>query len=154
MIPHVRFDMYHLVEVTQEGIAMALDPIEKEALRRKLADRMTSFAEAGHNVACVSAHYYLDPHSCELCGELHSHEFFVLKNRSGKKLLIGGPCLREMVRFRVVEVDELERWLEKVPALRAEEEKRRDEQAKAREEERRRLEKKFIVRKKTTERAV
>lgn len=130
-----------------------MDPMEKEKLRRKLADRMGAFAEVGH-AACVSAHYYLEPHSCELCGEQHTNEFFVLKNRAAKKLLIGGPCLREMVRFRVVEVEELERWLEKIPGLRVEAEKRRDEQAKAREEERRRLEKKFIVRKKSTEGAV
>ncbi len=60
-------------------------------------------------------------------------------------------CLKEMVRFRVVEVDDLEKWIPKLKELWAEAEKRREEERLVREEERKRLEKKVIVRKKTSE---
>ena len=56
-------------------------------------------------------------------------------------------CLKEMVRFKVADVEDLPKWLEKMKGLRVEEARRKEDVIKAREEERRRLEKKVIVRK-------
>lgn len=127
---------------------MALDPLEKERLRRKMAARMQVFLEGTPMVTCVSGHCYEEPHACDLCGDTHAMDLFVIKNRSGKKMLVASGCLKEMVRFQVTDVEELSKWLEKLKILNSEMEVRKEEAAKAREEERRRLEKKVIVRKK------
>lgn len=128
---------------------MALDPLEKERLRRKMAARMQVFVEGTPMVTCVSGHCYEEPHACDLCGEPHAIDLFVIKNRGGKKMLVASSCLKEMVRFRVTDVEELPKWLDKLKVLHAEMETRKLEAAKTREEERRRLEKKVIVRKKS-----
>ena len=128
---------------------MALDPLEKERLRRKMASRMQAFVEGTPLVTCVSGHCYEDPHACELCGDTHALDIFVIKNRGGKKMLVASSCLKEMVRFQVTEVEELSKWLEKLKILHNEMETRKLEAAKLREEERKRLEKKVIVRKKS-----
>ena len=128
---------------------MALDPLEKERLRRKMAARMQVFVEGTPLVTCVSGHCYEEPHACELCGDTHALDLFVIKNRGGKKMLVASTCLKEMVRFQVTDVEELSKWLEKLKVLHSEMETRKVEAAKAREEERRRLEKKVIVRKKS-----
>lgn len=127
--------------------AMALDPLERERLRRKMAQRMQAFVEGTPLVTCVSGHCYEEPHACELCGDTHALELFVIKNRAGKKMLVASSCLKEMVRFQVTDVEELPKWLEKLKVLHAEMEERKREAAIAREEERKRLEKKVIVRK-------
>ena len=128
---------------------MALDPLEKERLRRKMAARMQVFVEGTPLVTCVSGHCYEEPHDCELCGDTHALDLFVIKNRGGKKMLVASTCLKEMVRFQVTDVEELSKWLEKLKVLHSEMEIRKVEAAKAREEERRRLEKKVIVRKRS-----
>jgi hypothetical protein len=128
---------------------MALDPLEKERLRRKMAARMQVFLEGTPLVTCVSGHCYEEPHACELCGDTHALDLFVIKNRGGKKMLVASACLKEMVRFQVTDVEELSKWLEKLKVLHSEMEIRKVEAAKAREEERRRLEKKVIVRKRS-----
>lgn len=128
---------------------MALDPLEKERLRRKMASRMQVFVEGTPLVTCVSGHCYDEPHACELCGDTHALDLFVIKNRGGKKMLVASSCLKEMVRFQVTDVEELPKWLEKLKVLHSEMELRKVEAAKAREEERRRLEKKVIVRRKS-----
>ena len=120
---------------------MALDPLEKEQLRRKMAVRMDSFLEGGQTVSCVSGHYYDEPHRCELCSLSHTSDILVIKNRSGKKLQVASACLREMVRFRVTDVDDLPRWIAKLSELKTEAERRRKERAELREEERKRLRK-------------
>jgi hypothetical protein len=97
----------------------------------------------------VSGHCYEEPHACELCGDTHALDLFVIKNRGGKKMLVASACLKEMVRFQVTDVEELSKWLEKLKVLHSEMEIRKVEAAKAREEERRRLEKKVIVRKRS-----
>lgn len=130
---------------------MALDPLEKEALRKKMALRMQSFLESSPTASCVSGHVYFEPHPCELCQTTHADEILVIKNRSGKKLRAALPCLKEMIRFRVVEVEDLEKWLPKLKELWTEAEKRREEEKHVRDEERKRLEKKVIIRKKTSE---
>ncbi len=128
---------------------MALDPLEREHLRKKMALRMGSFLESGTMVTCVGAHYYDVPQFCDLCQAQHGEEILVVKNRSGKKWKVAEPCLREMIRFKVTDAEELPRWLAKFPELRAEHEKRKQQMEESRREERRRLEKKVIVRKKT-----
>jgi len=128
---------------------MALDPLEKERLRRKMATRMQAFVEGTPLVTCVSGHCYEEPHGCELCGESHALDLFVIKNRAGKKMLVASSCLKEMVRFQVTDVEELPKWLEKLKVLHSEMEVRKIEAAKAREEERRKLEKKVIIRKRS-----
>jgi hypothetical protein len=126
---------------------MALDPLEKERLRQRMADRMRAFLETSQTVSSVSAHYYDDLHGCELCGDTHTQQCLVIKNRAGKKMLIALECLKEMVKFRVVDVEDLTKWLEKLSELKADAKKRKaDEQAK-REEEVKKLEKRVIVRK-------
>ena len=125
---------------------MALDALEKEHFRRKLALRMGTFLGGTHTVSCVSGHYFDEPVDCELCLEKHADELLVIKNRGGKKMKLAAPCVREMVRFQVVDVEDLPRWLEKLKGLRLEGERRRTEVQKALDEARKRLEKKVIVR--------
>jgi hypothetical protein len=128
---------------------MALDALEKDQLRRKMATRMGSFLEGGKSVSCVSGHFYDELHDCELCQTQHANDILVIKNRSGKKMRVASSCLREMVRFQVSEVEDLPKWLTKLGELKGELEKRKEQQLLAREEERRRLEKKVIVRKRS-----
>ena len=125
-----------------------MDPLEKEHWRRRIATKMGIFLEGASTVACVSGHYYdSEPYLCELCQTAHGNEVFVIKNRSGKKLHVESGCLKEMIRFRVVEVEDLGRWLSKMPELRAEAVERKRLLEIKREEERSRLERKVIVRK-------
>jgi hypothetical protein len=126
---------------------MALDPLEREHLRRKMATRMGIFLESGKTVSCVSGHVYFEPHACDLCQAVHALDILVIKNRSGKKMSVASPCLREMVRFQVADVEDLPRWLTKLSELKGEAERRKKEEAAQRIEERKRLEKKVIVRK-------
>ena len=126
---------------------MALDPLERERLRRKMALKMGSFLEGGERVVCVSGHFYEENYPCELCQDQHARELVVVKNRSNRKLHVAVDCLKEMVRFRVADVDDLPKWLEKIGQLKIDAEKRKAEQESIRQEERRRLEKKVIVRK-------
>ena len=133
---------------------MALDPIEKEQLRKKMAMKMGIFLESGSSVSCVSGHYYEEPHHCELCGANHADEILVVKNRGGKKLQVAVPCLREMVRFQVTDVEDFPRWLEKLKDLRAESDRRKVEREAQRQEERKRLEKRTIVRKRAPSQSV
>ena len=70
-----------------------------------------------------------------------------MKNRAGKKLSVAVPCLKEMIRFQVTDVEDFPRWLEKLKELKAEHERRKLENEQLRQEERKRLEKKLIVRK-------
>lgn len=125
---------------------MALDALEKEHLRRKLATRMGTFLEGSHLASCVSGHYFDEPAVCELCQESHAEELLVIKNRAGKKMKLAASCLREMVRFQVADVEDFARWLEKLKDLRKESESRRAEESRLRDEERKRLAKKVIVR--------
>ena len=129
---------------------MALDPLEKEHLRRKMATRMGMFLESAKSVSCISGHVYDDLRLCELCQEVHADEILVIKNRAGKKLHVAVDCLKEMVRFKVTDVEDLPRWLDKIKDLWVEDEKRKAAAAAQREEERKRLEKKVIVRKRPT----
>lgn len=126
---------------------MALDAFEKEQLRKKMAVKMGIFLEGGPSVSCVSGHYYEEAYFCELCQTPHGNEVLVIKNRAGKKMHVAASCLREMVRYRVTDVEELPKWLEKFSQLKAEFFKRKAEKEEARMEERKRLEKKVIVRK-------
>lgn len=126
---------------------MALDPLEKEQLRKKMAVRMGVFLEGATAVTCISAHTYWEPHACELCQSIHAEEILVVKNRSNKTMRVALSCLKEMIRFKVTDVEELSPWLEKLKVLRVDMEKRKVENALAREEERKKLEKKVIVRK-------
>ena len=128
---------------------MALDPLERERLRRKMAARMQVFVEGTPLVTCVSGHCYEELHACELCGDTHTYDIFVIKNRAGKKMLVASSCLKEMVRFRVTDVEDLPKWLEKLKVLHSEMEVRKQEALKTREEERKRLEKKVIIRKRS-----
>lgn len=128
-----------------------MDSLEKEQWRKRIALRMGSFLEGSNIATCVSAHYYADAKPCELCQTQHGQEVYVIKNRSGKKLHADLTCLKEMIRFRVVEVEELERWLPKMSLLKVEDEKRRAEVEKQRQEERSRLERKVIVRKRSSQ---
>ena len=114
-----------------------------------MATKLGTFVDVGAPVSCVSGHFYEAPHLCELCGDAHADEIVVIKNRAGRKMQVAVPCLKEMVRFRVVDVEDFPRWLEKIKALRAEDERRQAERELARQEERRRLEKRVIVRKRT-----
>ncbi len=128
---------------------MSLDPLEKEQLRRKMATRMSVFLEGGKLAQCVSAHFHPDaPHGCELCLKAHAVEYFVIKNRGGKKFGASLDCLKEMIRFQVVDVEELSKWILKLPELRQEYAKKQEENRLHREEERKKLERKVMVRKK------
>jgi len=126
---------------------MAMDPLEKDRLRRRMAERMGVFLEGVKNVTCISAHFYDTPHYCDLCQTAHGEDVLVIRNRSGKKWIVAFPCLKEMVRFQVTDVEDLTKWLEKLRVLRVETEKRKAEILRAQEEERKKLEKKVIVRK-------
>lgn len=108
---------------------------------------MGIFQEGTPTVHCVSAHYTEEARFCELCQTNHGNEVLVIKNRSGKKMHAALPCIKEMIRFRVTDVEELPRWITKLSELKVEHEKRKTEQAQQREEERKRLERKVIVRK-------
>lgn len=127
---------------------MALDALEKDRLRQRMATRMQVFTEGFAVVSCVSAHYYDEPHPCELCQEKHGEQVLVVKNRAGKKMVVALECLKEMIRFKVVEVEELTRWVQKFSELRAEHKKRKELAAEERREEVKRLERKVIVRRK------
>jgi len=126
---------------------MALDPLERDRLRQRMADRMRVFLESGSSVSCVSAHYYDNLHGCELCGDTHTQQCLVIKNRSNKKMVIALECLKEMVKFRVTDVEDLTKWIEKLSELKADAKKRKAEEQVKREEEVKRLEKRVIVRK-------
>ena len=128
-------------------VAMALDPLEKERLRRKMATRMQSFLEGAESVECISGHVNETPSDCELCGAKHASELIVIRNRSGKTLRVAVSCAKEMVRFQVADVEELPRWLEKLKDLHKEHEARKLRQAEEQTERRKRLEKRVIVRK-------
>lgn len=128
---------------------MALDPLEKEQLRRKMATRMGTFLEGAKTVTCISGHTYWELHQCELCQTTHTDEILVIKNRSNKKMHVATTCLKEMIRFHVTDVEDLSQWLEKLKTLRADMERRKQESDLARQEERKKLEKKVIVRKRT-----
>jgi hypothetical protein len=126
---------------------MGLDPLEKDRLRRRMALRMQAFAEGDTKVTCISGHYYDEPAYCELAEERKDSELLVVRNRSGKTMRVSLSSLKEMLRFQVIDVDELEKWVEKLKVLRTEAHKRKDLQNAALEEQRRKLEKKVIVRK-------
>lgn len=111
---------------------------------------MGSFIESGTSVSCVSGHVYDEDHFCELCQDTHAMRLLVIKNRANRKMLVGESCLKEMVRFKVVEVEDLPKWLEKLGELAKQNERRKAEKVLKREEERKLLEKKVIVRKRTT----
>ncbi len=128
---------------------MALDPLEKEHLRQKMANKMGIFLEGGNSVQCVSGHYYEEARPCELCQMTHAHELVVIKNRAFKKMHVAVTCLKEMIRFKVCDAEDLVRWLDKMKDLKVEAERRRAESEVQRQEERKRLEKKVIVRKRT-----
>ena len=51
-----------------------------------------------------------------------------------------------MIRFRVVDIEDLEKWLEKLKVLRQEAQKRKELALIQREEERKKLERKVLVR--------
>jgi hypothetical protein len=131
-----------------------MDPLEKEALRKKMAFRMGMFLESAPAVSCVSGHFYDELHLCELCDSVHADELLVIKNRAGKKLRVALPCLKEMIRFRVADVDDLSRWITKLGELRTEADRRKEARAVARQDERRLLEKKVIVRKRAPQTGV
>jgi hypothetical protein len=126
---------------------MAMDPLEKDRLRQKMATQMGIFLGGAKVVSCVSSHYYGEPQFCELCGQTHTEDIFVIKNRSGKKMRVGSGCLREMVRFQVTDVEDFTKWLSKLSELKVDFERRKAEAEEQRQEERKRLEKKVIVRK-------
>ena len=111
---------------------------------------MAGFVDPSGKVVCVSSHYYEGPRSCDLCQTDHGIEMLVIKNRAGKKMHVAVSCLKEMVRFKVVDVDDLGRWLTKITELKASSEAKRLLELQQREEERKRLEKKVIVRRRDT----
>ena len=114
-----------------------------------MATQMGIFLEGGESIECISAHYYSDPSGCELCGRTHSQELLVVKNRSGKKMRADLSCVKEMIRFKVTDVSELPRWMEKIKVLKKEEALRKEREAVEQEEQRKKLERKVIVRKRT-----
>ncbi len=127
---------------------MGLDPMEKDKLRRRMALKMQVFAEGQSKVTCVSAHYHDEPVYCELAeAKTSDSELLVVKNRSGKTMRAGLSSLREIIRYQIVDVEDLEKWIEKLKELRQESVKRKQLELLAREEERKKLEKKVIVRK-------
>lgn len=127
---------------------MALDPMEKDRLRKRMALRMQVMAASAPAVECVSGHYQDEPAFCELCEQKHGNELLVIRNRAGKNFHVATGCLREMLRFQVVDVEGMAKWVEKMKDLRVEFDKRKALQDQEREAERRKLEKKFITRKK------
>lgn len=126
-----------------------MDALEKELLRKKMAVKMGVFLEGAASVTCVSCHIYSsqEPHYCDLCQSSHAEELFVIKNRSGKKMHVAVPCFKEMVKFRVLDLEDLTKWVQKLDELRDESFKRQEEAKKVREEQKKLLEKKVIVRK-------
>lgn len=126
---------------------MAMDPLEKDRLRKKMATQMAIFLGGAQTVSCVSSHYYGELQFCELCGQTHTEDIFVVKNRAGKKMRVASSCLREMVRFQVTDVEDFTKWLAKLSELKVDFERRKAEAEVQRQEERKRLEKKVIVRK-------
>ena len=112
-----------------------------------MATRMASFLSTEKSVPCVSGHYYDQPHPCELCQTNHATELLVVKNRGGKLLRAAVPCLKEMIRFKVCDIEELGRWLNKMKDLKVDHERRREEEQRAWTEQKKRLEKKVILRK-------
>ncbi len=116
-----------------------------------MALRMGIFVGTSPKVTCVSGHYYEEPQGCDLCQAVHAQEALVIKNRAGKKMRVAASCLREMVRFKVTDVEDLPQWLAKMGDLEKEVARRKTEQEKLRQEERQRLEKKVIVRRRPTE---
>lgn len=128
---------------------MSLDPLEKERLRRKMAQKMAIFQESAPSVECVSAHYDAEPTYCELCLTTHATDLIVVKNRKNKKLRVALPCLKEMIRFKVTDVLDLSKWIEKLRELRLDYDKRKTNQETERTEQRKLLEKKVIIRKRT-----
>jgi len=133
----------------KKTIIMSLDPLEKERLRRKMAQRMAVFQETAPSVECVSAHYYTEPSFCELCQTTHATELIIVKNRKNKALRVALSCLKEMIRFKVTDVLDLPKWLEKLKELRLDAEKRKLDEEAARTEQRKLLEKKVIIRKRS-----
>lgn len=127
---------------------MVLDPLEKEHLRKKMATRMAVFLESQTIASCVSAHIYEEDVLCELCQRVHTKDILVMKNRSGKTMKVALSCLKEMVRFRIVDIDDLPRWINKLKELRLDAEKKKIEELQLMEEKRKHLEKKIIIRKK------
>jgi DNA repair ATPase RecN len=116
---------------------MPLDALEKDRLRKKMAQRMAIFLEGGTTVTCVSSHYYEEGQLCELAQiDEKYNEFLVVKNRAQKKMRVALTNLKEMIRFKICEVDELSKWLEKLKELKLAHEKRKEELVKIREEER------------------
>ncbi len=125
---------------------MAMDPLEKDRLRRQMATRMHLILGGGASVECVGAHYQDEPVVCDLCLDAHATELFVIRNRAHKKFHVAAACLREMVRFQVGDVVDMGKWLEKMKEIKLDHEKRKRDEDLLRLEERRRLEKKVIVR--------
>jgi hypothetical protein len=125
---------------------MALDPLEKDQLRRRMATRMQVIQEGGRSVTCVSGHFHEEPVFCDLCQAVHAQELLVIRNRANKNFHVAESCLREMVRFQVTDADDLAKWIGKMKDLKIEHEKRKNDLERARDEERRKLEKKVIVR--------
>jgi len=125
---------------------MALDPMEKDLWRKKMATRMHVILEGGKSVVCVSGHYHDTPTDCDLCLQTHSIEQIVIRNRANKNFKVAESCLREMVRFQVTEAEDFAKWLEKMKGLRADFEARKAVLQSQQEQERRLLEKKVIVR--------
>ena len=110
---------------------------------------MGVFLEGASTVTCVSCHLYSfqEPHYCDLCQTNHAEELFVIKNRSGKKMHVAVSCFKEMVKFRVVDLEDLGKWVQKLDELRIEASKREEEAKKTREEQKKLLEKKVMIRK-------
>jgi len=126
---------------------ISMDPLEKDRLRKQMARTMVVFLESASQATCVSGHLCEEVSLCQLCGRQHMEEMLILKNRAGKKISADSSCVLDMVRFKVVDVVDLPKWLGKFKELRVEAEKRKAELLKQREEERKKLEKKVIVRK-------
>jgi len=127
-----------------------MDPLEKERLRKTMAVRMGTFSDPTHPVVCVSSHFYHDEYGCDLCQRTHAHEILVIKNRAGKLLHVSLDCLKEMIRFRVIDVVDIAKWIEKLRVLKTDAEQRRLEAEEQRSNERKKLEKKVIVRRRSS----
>ncbi len=114
-----------------------------------MATVMAIFQESAPSVECVSAHYDTELTYCELCLSVHATELIVVRNRKNKKLRVALPCLKEMIRFKVTDVLDLSKWIEKLRELRVDFEKRIVDEQTLRTEQRKLLEKKVIVRKRS-----
>ncbi len=124
-----------------------MSDLEKEHLRQAMARRMQAYLQGGA-CACVSAHVETELRECDLCNREHAQQFFILKNRVHKKWLVEPKCLLDMVRFQVVDVPDIERWVEKLRQLQQLEEARLKQLEHEAQERRRRHESKVIVRRK------